>query len=145
MEKILWGPDLTIEQETIDFQHKILVGLINDLIEAQTDPSGGNLWLEVVLDELKNYTEYHFGTESKLMKQSGYQGEAHQHHLAEHAGFVEQVRSFRQRFLTHAETEISTDLLHYLREWLTHHIQVVDRKFGDYLKAQAPSKDSFSE
>ncbi|MCB1053002.1 MAG: hemerythrin, partial [Acidobacteria bacterium] len=67
MAYIKWGPDLEIGHSTIDYQHRTLVNRLNDLYDIKQSGKGGEVLLQVVLDELVQYAQYHFATEEKLM------------------------------------------------------------------------------
>jgi len=133
MEIIIWNKDYLTGHGTIDFQHKILVGIINDLIESQWNKVGDELWIEVVLDELKSYTQYHFSTESHLMKKHGYS--EIKHHAEQHLVFVEKLVTFREEYAKDPH-DINSSLLEFLKDWLLNHILKEDKKLVSFLNDQ---------
>ena len=56
-----WNQDLITNQEMVDFQHQSLFRVINDLIRAcNLADKPNNLLVEISLDELVKYTNFHF-------------------------------------------------------------------------------------
>jgi hemerythrin-like metal-binding protein len=126
---ITWTNKLSVGVIEIDTQHKRLIDLINqlgDASQANKDPEA----LGKVLAELVNYTVYHFTTEEHLMAQRNYaESPAHK---AEHKKFVDTISAFKKKFDS-GDAKISIDLMLFLRDWLTNHIMVTDKKFGHSL------------
>jgi len=138
MEKMVWQDDYATGFHSIDFQHKILVGIINDLIEASNSEKDNGLWLEVVLDELRSYTKFHFSNEALLMGK--YEYEEIQDHSNQHAEFVSKLNQFCKDYQA-KKTGMSEDLLTYLKEWLINHILVEDKKLGAFLVSRENKND----
>jgi len=118
-----WNEALKVGHSVIDRDHQRLVGLINALGEAMSSGQGSNVCGNV-LNELVGYTKTHFATEEQLMSLHHYA--AASAHRAEHAKLVQEVVDFQNRFNTGKAT-ISVALLHFLMEWLTHHILESDK------------------
>ncbi len=129
MPLITWSHMLSTGIAEQDAQHRKLVELINQLDEALY--TGQDKEMQgVVLAQLIDYTVYHFGYEESLMNQ--YDDEDTARHTAEHSKFVQVVDDFQRQFETGAVL-ISTDLMHFLRDWLTGHIMKTDKKMGQRL------------
>ncbi len=127
-----WSPRLETGIKTIDDQHKKLVAMVNDLYGAISS-GGGKDRLGRLLDELIDYTVYHFGTEEELFKKHEYpDGPAHKRIHEDLAGKVVQ---FRDRFQK-GEEMISYDLMNFLKNWLVNHIGVTDKKYAPFLKSK---------
>ena len=138
MEKIIWNENLATGYHNIDFQHKILIGIINDLVEAGKNETEKNLWMDVVLDELRSYTKYHFSNEALLMNK--FQYEETQFHSQQHADFIAQLGKFCREFQKDKKS-ISVDLFDYLKNWLINHIMLEDKKLGQFLIEQVKKDD----
>ena len=80
-----------------------------------------------ILARLFQYTKQHFETEEVLMARHGYQG--FENHFEEHAELVEQLRRFIVRFEKNQE-RISTEILDFVSNWITHHILEEDMNFA---------------
>lgn len=72
MEELKFTNDLLTGEETIDYQHKILISYINNVIHAHNFAENLDLVLEVTLDELVKYTIHHFGNEEEIMEKKAY-------------------------------------------------------------------------
>lgn len=118
-----------------DDQHKKLVGILNELHDAMSAGKAEEA-LRKILDELVAYTTYHFSAEERLMKEHAYGG--YGSHKAEHDALTKKVLSLQQKF--HAGTTgLSLETSEFLKAWLMHHIQEVDKKLGPFLNAQPVS------
>jgi hemerythrin len=129
MALITWGPALAVGVKEIDDQHKKLIDLVNQLNDAMHAGQGKDK-LGPVLAELVRYTVYHFGTEERLMAQHSYEFSAG--HKAEHKKLVEDVGTFKAKFDA-GNAMISTEIMNFLRDWLSKHIMQTDKKFGQAL------------
>ncbi len=121
--------DLKVGHDEIDRQHGALFDLINRLHEAmrsgQTRKDQG-----AILAFLGTYTTEHFAAEEALMASAQYAGlEAHR---AEHAQLLQQFQELQEKYETGSMT-LSIMVMHFLKDWLSHHIQEVDRKMVEHL------------
>ena len=126
--KIVWDSSFETGIAEVDAQHLRLVDIINSLADAiGHTPKDA---LKDIVDQLKEYAQYHFRTEEKIMEEAGYSDIAA--HRDEHAVFVDQVLLFDLDVILASEG-LAWDMLHFLRGWLTNHILVVDKKFANSL------------
>jgi hemerythrin len=123
MAMMEWNDALKVNHALIDRDHKKLVGLINALGDAMSSGQGKDVCGHV-LDELINYTKTHFAMEEQLMSKHRYAGTAE--HKAEHARLVREVLDFQSQFAA-GTAVLSVALLHFLMDWLTHHILESDK------------------
>ncbi|MDE2371936.1 MAG: hemerythrin family protein [Burkholderiales bacterium] len=121
-----WSDMLSVGVASIDEQHQILVGILNEL--ADSLQAGIDDWDEsVALTKLVDYTESHFAFEEGLMRRVGYPGvDAHEQ---EHRLLFQQVAELMTRS-TAGERVGTQALLVFLRDWLTTHIMGTDRALG---------------
>jgi hemerythrin len=123
MDEITLTDDLLTGEETVDYQHKILVACINDLIRANKLGDNVELVVEISLDELIKYTVHHFGDEERIMKERGYANLPG--HQKQHKEFKEKVLEYKQR---HGNGEkVIDDFLKFLVGWLITHIKHEDQ------------------
>jgi len=124
------GGDLILGVKQIDEHHEKLVNILNrsysSLMLHNHDKE-----LETIIEELRDYTHYHFETERKLMADLGYPEAAS--HLQAHEQFTGAILEFQERFRK-GESLVAMDVLVFLKEWLVDHIQVTDRSFTRFLK-----------
>lgn len=123
-----WNNELSIGIKEIDAQHKTLVDLLNKMHEAIREKHASEVVLDI-LDELILYTQTHFATEEALMGILGYeQSEAHKHN---HQKLVDQVLDFKNR-VVNEHGSVNFTLMHFLKQWLIHHIMEDDKAFGEF-------------
>jgi hemerythrin-like metal-binding protein len=129
MALITWSNMLSTGISEQDTQHKKLIDLINQLNDAMQAGQGAAV-LGNVLNELVNYTVFHFSYEEKLMGQHKYEDTPA--HKAEHLKFVQTVGDFKKKFDS-GKAVISVEIMNFLRDWLTSHIMKTDKKLGQSL------------
>ena len=128
--KITWDSSFETGISEVDAQHLRLVEIINSLVDAIGYADKNTL--KGIVEQLKEYAQYHFRTEEKIMAESNYAGLAE--HRDEHAMFVDQILLFDLDVILASEG-LAWDMLHFLRGWLTNHILVVDKRFSVLLQA----------
>jgi hemerythrin-like metal-binding protein len=119
----------------MDDQHGILMDAVNELRLAQMHGSGREQIGEL-LDRLIEFTRMHFWSEEQLMEQTGFPALAE--HRSEHRSFLAQVLQWAHR-LQYGEAVQICPLLCFLRDWLTEHIEEVDRQYGPWLNERGIS------
>lgn len=129
MNKLVeWSDELSVGIDELDAQHKVLVGLVNEMHEAIEQRHGSEV-VESILTRLAEYTRIHFAVEESLMRLLGYPDfEAHRE---EHRTLIMQVNDLRRKVET-GKTAIGFELMHFLKIWLTKHIMESDQQYGQY-------------
>jgi hemerythrin len=125
---VAWTGDLSVGVQEIDEQHKELVGLLNDLHKAVVEHHGSEACAEI-LQRLADYTRIHFAVEESLMRILAYP--EFERHKGEHDALTAQVVQLQSK-LARGQAAITFELLHFLKVWLTKHIQESDRRYGAY-------------
>ena len=128
VESFAWHDDLSVGIEEIDEQHKVLVGLVQRLDHAIRSQHGSTECASI-LHELVNYTVIHFAVEESLMRLMNYPG--YDAHKAAHGVLVRQVVQLKAK-VDAGHTNISFELLHFLRQWLVRHIQGDDKDYAPW-------------
>lgn len=125
---IEWNDSLSVGIPSIDAQHQRLVAILNTLKASEV--SGANTErLEQLLNELAEYTVYHFDTEERLMAAHGYPDLIE--HRASHQTLLAQVGQFRADFAA-GNSKLTARLFLFLRTWLNGHIRGTDRAYGPF-------------
>ncbi len=125
-----WSKDLEIGIKEIDDQHKRLVKLVNQLYVGISQGKDKE-YLSKILNELIEYTDYHFKTEEYYFDKFGYPET--DIHKEIHRKLVEKVVNFKKKFEEGSAT-LSYELLNFLKDWLINHIGKTDKKYGSFLK-----------
>ena len=128
MPLITWSDELSIGIPKIDTEHQKLVAILNQLDEAMKTGKGTRVMGDI-LDQLVEYTQFHFTQEEKQMADADYP-DLHLHE-SQHRQLVEKVVKFQQDFVV-SRRRITRDMMAFLKYWLTNHIMVDDKAFGEY-------------
>lgn len=132
MALLQWGAKYSVNIAEIDQQHQKLFTLINTLYDAMASGHGKEV-LGKVLAELAEYTVYHFATEERLFQKHGYPDSPA--HKQEHEKLVKQVTELKTKFDA-GKTQITLDVMNFLKDWLNNHIMVVDKKYTPFLNSK---------
>lgn len=126
---LAWEPSLSVKVKEIDEQHKKLIDLINQLYQAMKTGKGKEV-IAKILEELGDYTQYHFATEEKYLGETSYPDlKAHQD---EHINFVGKVADFTKKYNA-GHVGLTVQLFQFLHDWLINHISGSDKKYSDHL------------
>ncbi len=135
MALMTWNTSYSVGVKTLDSQHTVLFDILNDLhaamLKGQAQTMTGPL-----LRKLVEYTRTHFAAEESMLTASRYPGLAE--HRKKHADLIKQVEDYASRF-ERGEITLNLHLMNFLRDWLTNHIQKVDREYGPWLNKQGIS------
>ena len=132
MALIQWNSTLSVNITQIDNQHMKLVELVNTLHDRMKEGKG-KAALSGILNELTNYTVYHFKTEEDIFRKYNYpQTDAH---LKEHDALVQQVVKLKADF-DNCKSVLTLDVMNFLKDWLTLHIMGDDKAYTPFLKSQ---------
>lgn len=112
----------------IDAQHKELSVLINRLCVSIANKDDEPVIAECLFKMVVAFTEYHFASEHKLMRQHSYPDQSE--HDADHERMLEELFRFGSE-MANAESQF---LIHFLRKWLQDHILAQDKALGAFLR-----------
>jgi len=129
MHVIEWDKTYELGIQIIDGHHRKLIELLNksyDLLLLSADKAE----IKTILQELADYTDYHFEAEERLMNEVGYKGLMP--HVDKHNSFKNQLAVLIQDYLSRSPN-VNTDIILFLSDWLKKHILKDDRKFAIYL------------
>ena len=124
-----WKPEYDVGIESIDRQHRKLVGLINNL-QTAVDYSTGEEFERKALEELVDYTRTHFKYEEGLMEQYGYP--EFEPHRAEHERMIARVDEVLEAYRQDQEGAMRKAVA-FLRSWLINHINGTDQQYSQFL------------
>jgi len=133
-----WDDSYSVGVAKIDRQHRRLIGLINELYEAMQQGHGPNTLTSTVneletmvsvLDELMDYSYYHFSTEEEYMIEYAYP--EYDEHKRAHGRFVERIQAFKRDF-EEGKALLSMEIVQFLQDWWKKHIVDVDKKYGPF-------------
>ncbi|GMA97385.1 hemerythrin family protein [Pelosinus sp. IPA-1] len=124
---VTWEDKYAIGVESIDEQHKELFEIANriyDLLKNDLITDKYDSIIEII-EELKNYTIYHFEAEEEYMKNIGYKKLLSQ--KVAHNDFLEKMESIDLDQIDNGHNEYLLGILDFVCEWLVEHIIKEDR------------------
>ena len=128
-----WKPQYSVQIASIDGQHQNLFRLGEELYAAMA-AGQGKAALVKILDRLVQYTKVHFTHEERLMSIHGYPDR--EAHVVEHRALTKRVLAFQSDF-ENGRALMTVEVLHFLKDWLRHHIAESDQKYAPYMKERA--------
>lgn len=116
-----WTKNLSVKNDIIDADHQFLIDLINNIEEVIKSKNKQKLFDAV--DQLTEYSQYHFAREERISRLVGYEHSNHLHHT--HNGLIENLEQ-RKQALTSMNAEWSNDVIdefvRFLMDWLVIHV-----------------------
>jgi hemerythrin len=126
MPLITWDESFNIGVETINDQHKKLIGLLNGLFEIVKDIKQADK-IEKIISELDDYIKYHFSFEEKCFKDFEYPEK--DKHAQMHKIYIEKIEEFKQKFKEN-KIFLSYEIMDFLEDWILGHIKTEDKKYA---------------
>ncbi len=133
-----WSEALEVGHPIIDYDHQMLIGLVNELDRAVQMGQGAEKVAQV-LDRLSQDIETHFAREEKLFEQTAYPlVEKHKQH---HRDIENLVRTFQAAYEENPASIDLNKLLKFLKEWLMKHIGKLDKGYAPYVEKTEQKTD----
>jgi len=129
MALLTWTSKYSVGVQSIDSQHTVLFDLINELHAAMLSGKAQSI-TGALLRKLVNYTRDHFASEEAMMTAAKFPGLGQ--HRIQHRNLTKQVEEFAARH-ERGESALNIHLLNFLRDWLTNHIQQVDKEYAPWM------------
>lgn len=129
----LWKKEFELGINSIDEQHKKLLDIGNRINELLKNHDENDDFDEIltVIEELKDYTVYHFNTEEELFLKYKYTD--YEKHKKEHDEFIAYLDSINFQDVDKNQKEFLKDLLTKIVKWVFNHIITTDFMYKDYL------------
>ncbi|QNU68441.1 hemerythrin family protein [Ruminiclostridium herbifermentans] len=114
----------------IDEEHTKLFAIANECYDLLTNQFIEDMYDYIlkVINELKDYTKYHFNHEEEYMKSIGYK--KFLSHKVEHNDFIEKINSIDYEHIDNNQKDALLKLLDFLTAWLVNHILKQDTVIG---------------
>jgi len=129
MAFVNWSETLSVKIDSIDQQHKKLFELINDFY-ANIQNRSNKESISTLIGGMKKYTQVHFTNEEGYMKRFNYPEYAS--HKKEHDEFLAKVAGLEEKY-NQGKLIMSIEITSFLKDWLKNHIEVIDKKYSDFL------------
>jgi hemerythrin len=132
MSLIAWKDEYSVKIKEIDEQHKVLVGMVNEMHDAMSKGQGKDV-LGPILDGLIEYTKKHFATEERLMQR--YQFPEYNEHKAKHTKMAEKVLALQADYHK-GSFQLTYEVSKFLKDWLNKHILGTDMKYSVFFNSK---------
>ncbi len=129
---IEWREQYSVGNRELDKQHMRIIEIINELSSKLAKNHGDEHQIFIsIIDQLLDYTQYHFTTEELLMRESGFTGLSS--HIKVHTALVENLLLKKERIVK-KEFITAMEMVVFLEEWLVDHILGEDMKYKGTVK-----------
>jgi len=127
MAMVTWKDEYSIGVTEIDEQHKKLFEIVNRMQVLLCDELILDKYDSIIaiINELKEYTIYHFKTEEEYMIKIGYKKLFSQKVL--HHDFVEKINSIDLSQIDNDQNNYLNEILYFVCDWLVTHILKEDK------------------
>jgi hemerythrin len=122
-----WDEKYSLGIKSIDNQHKELFLHLNKLLEAMKQGQANEVIDQVIL-EVERYAIIHFQKEEFFFKRFNFPSS--DEHIKEHQEFTNKVSGLKAD-LKSGKITMTFELLSFLKEWIDHHILVVDKQYSE--------------
>jgi hemerythrin-like metal-binding protein len=129
MALLTWNSQYAVGVQALDEQHTGLFQALNELHDAMMKGQAQKL-TGSLLNKLVDYTRKHFAAEEAMMTSTGYPELPA--HREKHRALTRQVEEFVVSY-DKGEITLNVQLLNFLREWLTNHIEKTDKEYGPWM------------
>ena len=134
---LMWTDNLSVGVKYFDEDHKNLIRFINELHSAIQDVDAkGRIAedeIEFALHRLENYFQYHCVQEEVFMSKIAYP-EIDEHKKL-HQYFLGKVETMSRSFCGSRKPEDANELMKFMYDWVTDHLNTADKKYSDYLRS----------
>jgi len=129
MAQIEWRKEYSIGNASVDQDHELLIGQINQLYEQLNLPLD-TVTIEAMLSEIQADISTHFALEELLMQEAGYaEFEAHQQ---DHQLLLDQINDLIFDFAADPETGREL-LVNRISDWFSQHFRSFDARLHNQL------------
>jgi hemerythrin len=132
MALLSWCDKFSVQVRQFDEEHKQLIQLVNQLHDAMKMGQGKQV-IGDVLSGLISYTKNHFAAEERLMKAHNFPD--YEKHKKEHNQLTMAVLDLQKGYEA-GSAPLSQSVMTFLKDWLTNHIQGVDKGYGPFLNGK---------
>lgn len=146
MEAFKWNKHFITGLNDVDNQHEHLVNLVNKLGTMVIENNFDESTIHIILNELVDYTTYHFDDEQKIMSFYKLDKRHISKHNIIHQNFIKDIQSLVSEEIENIEKS-GRELFDYLMYWLAYHILGIDQEMAkqiDLIKSGAEPAEAYN-
>ncbi|AGY74504.1 bacteriohemerythrin [Clostridium autoethanogenum] len=127
-----WKDEYACGIKRIDDEHQKLFEIGQSIYELAVNENHVDYFGDILnlIDDLKEYTVYHFEDEEKIMKMYDYPGYSEQKRV--HDKFIEKIESLDLDEMDEDIQKSILNILDFVYNWISSHILGMDLKIKDY-------------
>jgi hemerythrin len=134
MPYIEWTQEFSVGVEDMDSEHKQWISILNTLFDAINRGIDNHI-IGDIIDRMITYSKYHLTHEEMFLEDIRY---PHlEMHKMKHDELLRKLNRIKEQFESGASFKLTIDAIKLLKEWLSNHIQITDKKYAHYMKAAA--------
>ncbi len=126
---IQWNQDLSVRNENLDKEHQKWITILNNFYDGLM-MSKSKEKLEGLVQEMLDYTNYHFASEEAFMRSINYPDLAD--HQEKHAFYIDKLTGFQEK-IKEGKLILSLEVTNFLKTWLINHIKGVDQQYANFV------------
>lgn len=128
---IEWQDKYAIGVEEIDNQHKKLFELANNIYDLLKNDPTEDKYDKIIdlIEELRNYTIYHFNSEEEYMESIDYMRIFSQ--KIAHKNFIDKIMDIDLSQIDKNQDKYLIDTLNFIIDWLSEHIIKADHRITE--------------
>jgi len=139
MNKLTWNDSNYIGMEQFDSQHRLLIGLLNSLIELEVMPPALQKQLHgQFLHDLMEAIHQHFDAEERFMRSNSYPDNLLKPHIDQHYKLIAELHEFIRRYNSYSQP-LTDEMVAYLYKWLVLHIRERDLEMSRFFAGKPTS------
>ena len=129
MSLLQWREDFATVIEDVDFEHREMIELINELYSSLSDQSSGISVFDF-LGEINTKISAHFALEEKIMRERGY--DQYQDHKEDHERLLDEIRDIMDDYEDRDFFDANA-FAERLSQWFTEHFKTKDARFHKHM------------
>jgi hemerythrin len=122
---IKWSEKFSIGVEEVDYEHRELMSLVNDVISTMENDESVDTVLDA-LGELHAKVSAHFALEELVMRRRAYPD--YMPHKEDHERLLDEIRDLMDAYEDGKYAETREQFLNDITEWFVHHFSTMDAK-----------------
>ena len=124
MSLMQWKPEYSVGVESMDDEHREMIGLINDIYDKlESDPDADQI--EQCLGDIFSTISMHFALEERLMRKNNYA--EYQPHKDDHEELLDRIRDLMDDFAADTSSG-AVKLEQSLSDWFAGHFSTFDAR-----------------
>ncbi len=127
---IAWKDDFLVGIDEIDKQHKKLFSIANEAYELLNNDFCVDKYDKIIsiIEELKDYTVFHFTFEEEYMMKIKYKKFFPQ--KIQHESFIKKINEINLNDIDSNQDKSLLELLDFIINWISNHILIMDKQIG---------------